>query len=52
MNRRNFLKKTFWGIAGASLMMPALSLINTNRIVPAATGLANAAEAIRVYSVA
>jgi len=51
MNRRHFMKKTFWGLAAATAAMPLLSLTNKRQVLPVSTGLANAAESIRVYSV-
>lgn len=51
MNRRNFLKKTFLGFAGATAALPVLGLLATHRVSPLGAGMANAAEPIRVYSV-
>lgn len=51
MNRRNFLKKTFWGFAGMSLALPALSLTTSNRIPTLGVSQANAAESFKAYSV-
>ena len=45
MNRRNFIKRTFWGLAGASFVVPALSMFSLRHVEPVF-----AAESIKVYS--